>query len=64
MQLNRAMRRIEHNGMTVSLVAVYDYEQDHAGYEVTKTLEGQILHRETIDSFDSAVETIRLWPWK
>jgi len=51
MQLDRTnVKRIEKNGMVVALVAVYDQELDRSGFEVTKTLAGNILSRATWDS--------------
>lgn len=51
MQLDRTnVKQLEKNGMVVAMVAVYDYELDRSGYEVTKSLTGKLLSRATWDS--------------
>lgn len=39
------MRKIEANGMTVSMAAVYNFDTDNSGYEVSKVLAGEVLSK-------------------
>lgn len=56
MQLDRiTSHKLERNGMTVAITAVYKLDSDQSFYEVSKTLAGKQLHIATVETLDRAM---------